>query len=69
MTEKLHERLAALSAVLEKIEMKASSKNDGQLDPLALAKVLLAVDAMTTKLAKLEEQLQAGLFPAEQETA
>jgi hypothetical protein len=62
MLKKLLERLAALEEAAGEIRAKAGDKKAQQLDGLAVAKTLVAVDAAVRKLNKLAEDLQPELF-------
>jgi hypothetical protein len=64
MTEKLLSRLDELAEVAAGVRVKIQGQGAGQLDGLAVARLLVAVDAATSKLNKLKDALQPALFPA-----
>ena len=64
MNEKLLSRLDALAEVAAGVRAKIQSRDAAQLDGLALARVLVAVDAAAKHLGKLADELQPALFPA-----
>ena len=65
--KKLTERLDALDEASAAIRAKADSRSAGKLDSLVAAECLIYVDKIATHLAKLERQLQAGLYDGEGE--
>jgi len=64
MNEKLLSRLDALAEVSAGVRTKLQGRDAGQLDGLALARVLVAVDAAAKRLGKLNDELQPALFPS-----
>jgi hypothetical protein len=64
MTEKLLSRLDELAEVAAGVRDKIQGQGAGQLDGLAVARLLVAVDAAASKLNKLKDALQPPLFPA-----
>jgi hypothetical protein len=60
MLKRLLERLDTLDGAVTAIRGKAGDKKAPQLDGLALARTLLAVDAAVRKLSKLAEDLGPG---------
>ena len=64
MTEKLLSRLDALAEVAAGVRAKIQGREAGQLDGLALARLLVGVDAAARRLGKLADELQPALFPA-----
>lgn len=66
MLKKLIERLDALGKAADAIRDKAGDRKAAQLDGLAVAKVLVAVDAAVRKLNKLDEDLSGGLYDAKE---
>jgi hypothetical protein len=63
VTEKLLSRLDELAAVASGVRTKIKGEGAGQLDGLAVARLLLAVDAAAKRLGKLSDELQPALFP------
>jgi hypothetical protein len=64
MTEKLVSRLDALAEVAAGVRTKLQGRDADQLDGLAVARLLVAVDAAAERLGKLAAELQPDLFPA-----
>jgi hypothetical protein len=64
MNEKLLSRLDALAEVAADIRDKIQGRDAGQLDGLALARLLVAVDAAAKRLGQLADELQPALFPS-----
>jgi hypothetical protein len=64
MTEKLLSRLDALAEVAAGVRTIIQGRDAAQLDGLAVARLLVAVDAAASKLNKLRDALQPALFPA-----
>lgn len=62
MLKRLLERLNALDETAEAIRSKAGDRKAQQLDGLAVAKCLVAIDAAVRKLNKLAEDLKPALF-------
>lgn len=64
MNEKLLSRLDALAEVAAGVRTKLQGRDAARLDGLAVARVLVAVDAATKRLGKLADELQPALFPS-----
>lgn len=67
MTEKLLSRLDALAEVAAGVRAKIQGREAGQLDGLALARLLVGVDAAAKRLGKLANELQPALFSSTSE--
>lgn len=63
MNERLLDRLDALGEVAAGIRTKLQGEGAAQLDGLAVAHLLVAVDAAAKRLGKLADELQPALFP------
>jgi hypothetical protein len=63
VNEKLLSRLNDLAQVGESARAKLHGRDAGQLDGLAVARLLVGVDAAAARLAKLVDELQPTLFP------
>jgi hypothetical protein len=64
MNEKLLSRLDSLDEVAAGVRAKLQGRDAGQLDGLAVARLLVAVDAAAKRLDKLAANLQPALFPS-----
>jgi hypothetical protein len=64
MTEKLLSRLDALAEVAAGVRAKIQGRDAGRLDGLAVARLLVSVDAAAKRLDKLADELQPALLPA-----
>lgn len=64
MNEKLLSRLDALSEVAAGVRAKLQGRDAAKLDGLAVARVLVAIDAAAKRLGKLADELQPALFPS-----